>query len=89
MTSYIKMIDMWLIFNLSLPFVEVLLHTYLVCFLILILFSLRFFSFMKDLLREDEREINRHGSVRKFDKDGNEIVEDVSDKIVDLIISEK
>ena len=44
---------------------------------------------MKDLLREDEREINHHGSVRKFDKDGNEIVEDVSDKIVDLIISDR
>ena len=40
-------------------------------------------------MREDEREINHHGSVRKFDKDGNEIVEDVSDKIVDLIISDR
>ena len=28
-TSYIKMIDCWLIFNLTLPFVEVLLHTYI------------------------------------------------------------
>ena len=27
-TSYIKMIDVWLIFNLIVPFVEVLLHTY-------------------------------------------------------------
>ena len=27
-TSYIKMIDIWLIFNLILPFSEVLLHTY-------------------------------------------------------------
>ena len=27
-TSYIKMIDLWLIFNLILPFCEVLLHTY-------------------------------------------------------------
>ena len=27
-TSYIKMIDVWLIFNLFVPFVEVLLHTY-------------------------------------------------------------
>ena len=27
-TSYIKMIDIWLIFNLIVPFVEVLLHTY-------------------------------------------------------------
>ena len=28
-TSYIKMIDIWLIFNLLLPFMEVLLHTYM------------------------------------------------------------
>ena len=28
-TSYIKMIDIWLIFNLILPFIEVLIHTYM------------------------------------------------------------
>ena len=28
-TSYIKMVDYWLIFTLMLPFVEVLLHTYM------------------------------------------------------------
>ena len=28
-TSYIKMMDYWLIFNLTLPFIEVLLHTYI------------------------------------------------------------
>ena len=28
-TSYIKMVDFWLVFNLILPFVEVLLHTYM------------------------------------------------------------
>ena len=27
-TSYIKMMDVWLIFNLILPFTEVLLHTW-------------------------------------------------------------
>ena len=27
-TSYVKMMDLWLIFNLLLPFVEVLIHTY-------------------------------------------------------------
>ena len=27
-TSYIKMVDIWLIFNLIIPFVEVLIHTY-------------------------------------------------------------
>ena len=28
-TSYIKMMDIWLIFNLLVPFVEILLHTYM------------------------------------------------------------
>ena len=28
-TSFIKMMDIWLIFNLLLPFMEVLLHTYI------------------------------------------------------------
>ena len=27
-TSYVKMIDLWLLFNLFIPFVEVLIHTY-------------------------------------------------------------
>ena len=31
-TSYIKVIDIWLIFNLVIPFLEVLLHTYKVHF---------------------------------------------------------
>ena len=34
-TSYIKMMDVWLIFNLCLPFTEVLLHTYKVTLLTL------------------------------------------------------
>ena len=28
-TSYMKMIDVWLLFNLCLPFIVVLLHTYM------------------------------------------------------------
>ena len=56
-TSYVKMIDIWLIFNLLLPFIEVLVHTYMD--------SLRFKqnpSFVKTIPRNDEdREINHHG----------------------------
>ena len=56
-TSYVKMIDIWLIFNLLLPFIEVLVHTYMD--------SLRFESspsFVENLPRNDEdREINHHG----------------------------
>ena len=50
-TSYMKMIDVWLIFNLIVPFVEVLLHIY------------------KDALREEEREVNHRGRVRKLGND--------------------
>ena len=28
-TAYVKMVDVWLIFNLLLPFIEVLVHTYM------------------------------------------------------------
>ena len=61
-TSYIKMVDIWLIFNLMIPFFEVkplqhmclditpkvILHTYI------------------DSLRDDEtREVNQHGKPRQ------------------------
>ena len=56
-TSYVKMIDIWLIFNLLLPFIEVLVHTYMD--------SLRQDqnpSLVENLPRNDEdREINHHG----------------------------
>ena len=29
LTSYMKMVEVWLIFNLFIPFLEVLLHTYM------------------------------------------------------------
>ena len=47
-TSYIKMVDIWLIFMLLLPFFEVLLHTYID-------------SLRGD--EEEEREINHHGEI--------------------------
>ena len=59
-TSYVKMIDIWLIFNLLLPFIEVLVHTYMD--------TLRYIVFKENIpivfveLRTDEdREINHHG----------------------------
>ena len=56
-TSYVKMIDIWLIFNLLLPFIEVLVHTYMD--------SLRQEqspSLVENIPRNDEdREINHHG----------------------------
>ena len=47
-TSYIKMVDIWLVFMLLLPFFEVLLHTYID--------SLRSDD-------DGEREINHHGEI--------------------------
>ena len=49
-TSYVKMVDIWLIFNLLLPLLEVLIHT------------LRFASRTTIVAArsEDDREINHH-----------------------------
>ena len=49
-TSYIKMVDVWFIFNLMIPFCEVILHTYID--------NLR-------LNKDEEREINHHGKKIK------------------------
>ena len=51
-TSYIKMMDIWMIFNLMIPFCEVLLHTYID--------NLRQEG-------DEEREINHHGEKRKVE----------------------
>ena len=53
-TAYVKMIDIWLIFNLLLPFILVLLHTYMD--------SLRTESSEVD---GEERTINHHGKTIK------------------------
>ena len=52
-TAYIKMIDIWLIFNLLKPFVDILVQTYIE--------TLR--------QEEDEREINHHGKSIKVEAD--------------------
>ena len=60
-TSYVKMIDIWLIFNLLLPFIEVLIHAYMD--------TLRYNSQVGSSLLvtifyirdDDDREINHHG----------------------------
>ena len=74
-TSYIKMMDVWLIFNLILPFTEVLLHTYKV--MMTFLPSIKYSS--QDYLRDEQREVNHHGRVRKLDADGKEITGDEED----------
>ena len=35
----------------------------------------------QDMLRDEGREINHHGRVRKFDADGNEIEEGEEDEV--------
>ena len=62
-TAYVKMVDIWLIFNLLIPFMLVLLHTYMD--------SLRTDSHKEG----EERTINHHGKAVKVegDKAGNPI----------------
>ena len=69
-TSYIKMIDVWLLFNLFLPFTEVLLHTYKVGIHNLYLDNASWN--LQDYLRSEEREVNHHGRVRKLGDDQTE-----------------
>ena len=48
MTSYVKMIDIWLLFNLTVPFVEVFLQTYI--------------ENIRSKI-EDKKEMNHHGTA--------------------------
>ena len=60
-TSYIKMMDIWLIFNLLVPFIEICLHTYMDILRYNNKNSSRI-SFDHEYQRtEEEREINHHG----------------------------
>ena len=69
-TSYVKMIDVWLIFNLLLPFIEVLVHTYMDT--LRSIFKLFFRKMFFFLNRDDEdREINHHGRPVEVGEDEN------------------
>ena len=48
MTAYVKMIDIWLLFNLVVPFVEVFLQTYI--------------ENIRSKI-EDKKEMNHHGTT--------------------------
>ena len=56
-TSYIKMIDVWLIFNLTVPFVEVLLHTYRVGWKLFLNRLLITFSAFRIISRKKRRSV--------------------------------
>ena len=59
-TAYVKMIDIWLIFNLLMPFLLVLLHTYMD-------------SLRTDSSKEgEERTINHHGKAVKVEGEKTE-----------------
>ena len=63
-TSYIKMVDIWLIFNLMVPFFEAIprpgKQLALSCFPQVILHT-----FIDSCRNDDDREINHHGEARK------------------------
>ena len=73
-TAYIKMIDIWLIFNLLIPFLLVLLHTYMD--------SLR--TEAKD--DGEERTINHHGKEIKVgaDTSSHDISEVTTGKLIQV-----
>ena len=55
-TSSVKMVEVWLLATLFVPFTEVILHVYM------------------DSLRDDEREVNQHGTVRTVTGGGSVVV---------------
>ena len=57
-TSYIKMVDIWLIFNLIIPFFEVGQHLALMSQVIL-------HTYIDSLRVDEDREINHHGKSVK------------------------
>ena len=69
-TAYVKMIDIWLIFNLLLPFILVLLHTYMD-------------SLRTDSKGEGEaREINHHGKKITVGMEAEGKIEDLTIKTI-------
>ena len=72
-TSYIKMMDIWLIFNLFIPFVEIILHTYMD--MLRYNYNNRFGkhnNFSCNWRSEEDREINHHGRPVKVGDDDND-----------------
>jgi hypothetical protein len=72
-TSYMKMVEVWLIFNLLLPFSDVLLHTYTdhIRLKILCLVSTFIFWYLRSAI-DDAREVNHHGMVVKVGQDSED-----------------
>ena len=65
-TSDIKMIEVWLLFSLLVPFSEVLLQ---VCVQLTIENTLNSLKVYTDTLREDPKEINHHGKPRDVEEE--------------------
>ena len=71
-TSYIKMMDIWLIFNLLLPFIEILLHTYMDMLRFINPVNLSGYWHCFHCRSEEGREINHHGRPVKTDEDSGD-----------------
>ena len=72
-TSYMKMVEVWLIFNLLLPFSDVLLHTYTdhIRLNILCLFLTFIYWYLRSAV-DDTREVNHHGTVVTVGQDSED-----------------
>ena len=70
-TSYVKMIDIWLLFNLTIPFAEVAIHfdddeILLACLTKVLLQT--YIEYLRGLV-EDKKTINHHGREVQIDLD--------------------
>ena len=69
-TSYVKMVDLWLLFNLTIPFAEVPVQTFLSKseYIIFKVLLQTYIEYLRGLV-EDKKTINHHGREREIDLD--------------------
>ena len=68
-TSYVKMIDIWLLFNLTIPFAEVISAQKYLAFLLAKVLLQTYIEYLRGLV-EDKKTINHHGREVEVDLDG-------------------
>ena len=66
-TSYVKMIDIWLLFNLTIPFAEVNMICHLLTLPAKVLLQ-TYIEYLRGLV-EDKKKINHHGREVEVDLD--------------------
>ena len=70
-TSYVRMVDIWLIFVQLMPFIEVLIYVH-TCPLCKNVFEKVTLTTVAELYNEGDNAVNHHGFARQVEREGNE-----------------